>query len=38
MSIKSLQPDSQKRRGFCKERKTHDAFACPLSFAVGRKK
>ena len=31
---KSLQPDSQKRRGFCKERKTHAPFACPLSFAV----
>ena len=35
---KSLQPDSQKRRGFCKERKTRAPFACPLSFAVMRKK
>ncbi len=35
---KSLQPDSQKCRGFCKERKTHAPFACPLSFAVSSKK
>ena len=35
---KSLQPDSQKRRMFCKERKTRAPFACPLSFAVGCKK
>ncbi len=35
---KSLQPDSQKRRGFCKEHKTRAPFACPLSFAVGHTK
>jgi len=34
---KSLQPDRQKRRGFCKERKTRAPFACPLSFAVRAK-